>query len=193
MNGAMNGIAQLQPSTRTRLISAAGVVIILLSAGAALLPIAEGAPFVAIGTLLIIAGLIEVAAGLLRRDGGAFAIAAGAVTTLAGLLFLINRTSQFFPTINLVAAWLLLRSLVLLVATIRAGGPVKTWIGISAATDFLLGLLLVAGLSISGLVVSVFGPTPQLIASFAWVFALSFIITGTLLLQVASCERDSAD
>jgi hypothetical protein len=141
----------------------------------------------------MIAGLIEVAAGLLRRDGGAFAIAAGAVTTLAGLLFLINRTSQFFPTINLVAAWLLLRSLVLLVATIRAGGPVKTWIGISAATDFLLGLLLVAGLSISGLVVSVFGPTPQLIASFAWVFALSFIITGTLLLQVASCERDSAD
>ncbi len=189
----MTGIAQLQPSTRTRLISAAGVVIILLSAGAALLPVAEGAPGMAIGTLLIVAGLIEVAAGLLRRDGGAFAVAAGAVTLLAGLLFVINRTSQFFPTINLVAAWLLLRSLVLLVAAIRAGGPVKTWIGISAATDFLLGLLLVAGLSISGLVVSVFGPTPQLIASFAWVFALSFIITGTLLIQVASCERDSAD
>jgi hypothetical protein len=188
----MTGIEQLSPSTRTRLISVAGVLIILLSAGAALLPVAEGAPGTAIGALLMIAGLIEMGAGLLRRDGGVFAVAAGVVTVLAGLLFVINRTSQFFPTINLVAAWLLLRSLVLLVATIRAGSPVKTWLGISAATDFLLGLLLVAGLSISGLVVSVFGPTPQLIASFAWVFALSFIVTGALLLEVASCERESA-
>ena len=188
----MTGIDQLSPSTRTRLISAAGVVIILLSAGAALLPVAQGAPGTTIGALLMIAGLSEIGAGLLRRDGGVFAVAAGAVTSLAGLLFLINRTSQFFPTLNLVAAWLLLRSLVLLVAAIRARGPVKAWIGISAATDFLIGLLLVAGLSISGLVVSVFGPTPQLIASFAWVFALSFIVTGLLLLQVASCELDSA-
>ena len=188
----MTAIEQLSPSARARLITAAGVLIILLSAGAALLPVADGAPGTAIGALLIIAGVIEIGAGTVRRDGSAFAVAAGATTVLAGLLFLINRTSQFFPTINLVAAWLLLRSLVLLVATIRAGESVKTWLGISAATDFLLGLLLVAGLSISGLVVSVFGPTPQLIATFAWVFALSFIVTGTLLLEVASCEREAA-
>ncbi len=188
----MTGIDQLPPSTRARFITAAGVVIILLSAGAALLPVAEGAPGTAIGALLMIAGLLEIGAALMRGDGRALALAAGGVTVLAGLLFLINRTSQFFPTINLVAGWLLLRSLVLLIATIRASASVKTWLGLSAATDFMLGLLLVAGLSISGLVVSVFGPTPQLIASFAWVFALSFIVTGTLLLEVASCEREAA-
>jgi hypothetical protein len=30
------------------------------------------------------------------------------------------------------------------------------------------------------------------VATFAWVLALSFVATGTLLLEVASCERESA-
>jgi hypothetical protein len=53
--------------------------------------------------------------------------------------------------------------------------------------DFLLGVLLIAGLSISTLVVSIFGPTPELVASFAWVLAASFVVNGMLLLEVASC------
>ena len=187
----MTGINELPATTRARLISAAGVVIILLSAGAALLPVAEGAPGTLIGALLMVAGLLETGAALMRKDGRPLALVVGGVTVLAGLLFLINRTTQFFPMINLVAGWLLLRSVALLIAALRADASVKTWLGISAATDFLLGLLLVAGLSIAGLVVSVFGPTPQLIASFSWVFALSFIVTGALLLEVASCEREA--
>jgi hypothetical protein len=55
--------------------------------------------------------------------------------------------------------------------------------------DFLLAVLLIAGLSIATIIVSVFGPTPQLIASFAWVLAASFVVNGLLLLEVASCER----
>jgi hypothetical protein len=57
--------------------------------------------------------------------------------------------------------------------------------------DFFLAILLIAGLSISALVVSIFGPTPELIASFAWVLAASFVVNGALLLEVASCERAS--
>jgi len=56
-----------------------------------------------------------------------------------------------------------------------------------------LAVLLFAGLSIATLVVSLFGPTQPLIASFAWILAASFVVTGTLLLEVASCERESED
>jgi hypothetical protein len=59
--------------------------------------------------------------------------------------------------------------------------------------DLLLAILLIAGLSITTIVVSIFGPTPWLIASFAWFVAASFIVNGLLLLEVASCERESTD
>ena len=64
--------------------------------------------------------------------------------------------------------------------------------GLSAGMDFLLAILLITGLSISTIVISVFGPTRELVATFAWVLAASFVVNGLLLLEVASCERDSA-
>ena len=62
----------------------------------------------------------------------------------------------------------------------------------SAATDVALGLLLLVGLSIATLIVTLFGPTTEMVASFAWILAISFVVTGGLLLEIASCERDSA-
>ena len=58
--------------------------------------------------------------------------------------------------------------------------------------DFLLALLLIAGLSISTIVISIFGPTAELVASFAWVLAASFVVNGLLLLEVASSAKQSA-
>ncbi len=58
--------------------------------------------------------------------------------------------------------------------------------------DFLLAVLLIAGLSISTLVISLFGPTRELVASFAWVLAASFVVNGLMLLEVASCAEESA-
>jgi hypothetical protein len=55
--------------------------------------------------------------------------------------------------------------------------------------DLLLAAILAVGLSIATLVVTLFGATPPLIASFAWVLALSFVVTGLMLLEVASCAR----
>ena len=40
--------------------------------------------------------------------------------------------------------------------------------------------------------ISIFGPTPQLIASFAWVLTASFVVNGLMLLEVAACEREGA-
>jgi hypothetical protein len=181
----------LSDRARSRGLRVAGIAIILLSGGAALLPAEKGISTDMIGGLLIAAGLIEAVAGSLRRQVKPFAMAAGGVTALAGLLFIVNPETQFFPTVAPIVGWLVLRSLILAYASTHSGGSVRMWTGLSAAMDFLLAVLLIAGLSISTLVVSVFGPTPEMIASFAWVLAASFVVTGMLLLEVASCESEA--
>ena len=183
----------LSDRMRARGLRAAGIAIILLSAGAALLPAGKHISSDMIGGLLIAAGLIEAVAGSLRGEVRPYAMTAGGVTALAGVLFVINPETHFFPTVTLIIAWLFIRSIILAVAATELHGSVRAWTGISAGMDFLLALLLVAGLSITTIVVSIFGPTRPLIASFAWFVALSFVVNGLLLLEIASCESDSAD
>lgn len=177
---------------RARALRVAGLAIILLSAGAALLPAGKSISSDLIGGLLVAAGLIETVAGSLRREARPLAMAAGAVTTLAGLLFIVNPTTHFFPIVTPVIAWLFIRGAILAASIFRTDGSVRTWTAISAGVDVALGLLLMMGLSISTIVINVFGPTEPLVASFAWFVAVSFIANGLLLLEVSSCERESA-
>jgi len=178
--------------TRAILIRVAGIAIIALSAGAALLPAANGLEASQVlGSLLFAGGAIELAAGALRRTTSPFAIAAGSVTVLAGLLVFINPTAHFFPNVTLVVAWLVLRGVILAIASRRTGGSVRLWTSLSAGMDLLLAALLIAGLSIATIVVSLFGPTAPLLAGFAWFVAASFVVNGLLLLEVANCERNS--
>jgi hypothetical protein len=65
---------------RARAIRIAGIVIILLAAGAALLPTDKGISSDMIGAVLIAGGLVELVAGSLRREVRTLAEAAGAVT-----------------------------------------------------------------------------------------------------------------
>ena len=176
---------------RARGIRVAGLAIIALGVGAALLPAADSVSSDLIGALLVAAGMVETVAGSLRREIKPYAMAAGGVTALAGLLFIVNPETHFFPIVTPIIGWLLIRSLILVYASTHLRGSVRTWMGVSAGMDFLLAALLVAGLSIATIIVSLFGPTPQLIASFAWVLAASFVVNGLLLLEVASCERSS--
>lgn len=186
--------AQSQRSGRNRArgLRAAGIAIILLGAGAALLPAGKSISSDLIGGLLVAAGLIETVAGSLRREARPLAMAAGVVTALAGLLFVINPTTHFFPTVTPVIAWLFIRGLILAAAIKLTDGSVRVWTAISAGTDLLLGLLLMAGLSIATIVISIFGPTDVLVASFAWFVAVSFVANGLLLLEVSGCEREAS-
>ena len=168
----------------------AGFAIIMLGAGAALLPAEKGISSDILGALLLAAGLIELVAESLRSQVRQEAMAAGGVTAFAGLLFVINPETQFFPTVWPIIGWLVLRSVIIGYASTHVRGSVRRWMGLSAGMDFLLAVLLVTGLSVATLVVSIFGPTPQLVASFAWVLAASFVVNGLMLLEVASCERD---
>ena len=177
---------------RPGLMSAIGVLIIILGAGAAALPFIDRvAGNRVIGGLLLAAGIAEMIAAALRDQTRFMALIAGAVTTSAGALFLLNPVTRFVPTISIITTWLLARGVILALTTLLAHGSVRRWIAISAATDFALGALLLVGLSISTLIVTLFGPTPEMVASFAWILAVSFGITGGLLLEIASCERDN--
>src|SRR5688500_1224086 len=91
-----------------RATAVAGIAIILLAAGAALLPAEKGISSDVLGALLLAAGLIEMVAGALRRETRLLAMAAGGVTAVAGLMFLLNEDARFFPTVNIVIAWLIL-------------------------------------------------------------------------------------
>jgi len=184
--------AGLSERTRARGIRGAGIAMMLLSVDAGRLPAGKSISSDMIGGLLVAAGLIEAVAGSLRRDMRPFAMSAGGVTALAGLLFVINPETHFFPMVTPVIGWLLIRSLILAIASGESAGSVRTWTGLSAGMDFLLAVLLIAGLSISTIVISIFGPTPELVASFAWVLAASFVVNGLLLLEVASSAKQNS-
>lgn len=178
----------------TAWIARAGVLIMMLSAGAALLPLGKGVPGpLIVGAMLLGAGAVEMLASTQRTETRAFGMLTGGVTLLTGLLFLASAGARFLPTVNLVIGWLVVRCVILAIAGQRSSGSIRRWTIIAAGTDFLLALVLLAGLSATTFVVTLFGPTPELVASFAWVLALSFIATGLLLLEIANCEREPAE
>jgi hypothetical protein len=97
------------------------------------------------------------------------------------------------PTLFIIAGWLFLRSIILAIAAFMEVGSVQFWTASSAIADFLLATLLAIGISISTLIVTLFGPTAPLIAHFAWILAASFVVTGLMLLEVAKCARTNED
>jgi uncharacterized membrane protein HdeD (DUF308 family) len=179
--------------SRARFIVAAAVGILILGAAAALSPaLGRVSATSVLGLLLIAAGGLEAIAGRLRLETRGLATLAGLVTVFAGLLLIFNRGSGILPNVTIVTAWLLIRSVILLFTSRLAHGSVRKFLGISAATDFVLGVGLLVGLSLATLAVTIFGPSPQVLAAYGFVLALSFAATGTLLLEVASCERGRA-
>jgi hypothetical protein len=168
----------------------AGWFIILLSAGAALLPVVgpAGGAFI-IGAMLILAGLAELFAGAARHQARRLAMLAGAITIAAGMLFLTDQASQFAPSLIIIAGWLFLRSITLGISTARETGSLQFWTGLAALADLILAIVVAIGFSAAILVISLFGPTEPMIAQFAWVLAISFVATGTMLLEVARCAR----
>ena len=182
-------------ASRAKWIAGAGWLIFLLSAGAALLPLFErrgGA--IVIGSLLAGAGLVEIFAGSLRHESRKLAMLTGAVTVLAGILFVTGPATRFFlPAITIVMGWLMVRAVLLLLTSRLTGDGVRRWTMIAAATDLLLALVLLVGLQIAALVVAILGATAPMVASFSWILALSFVATGLMLLEVASCARGSED
>jgi uncharacterized membrane protein HdeD (DUF308 family) len=163
---------------------------ILLGTCALLLPALRFGHGALVGWLLLLGGLVELFAASARhtqaRDA---AMIAGGITTLAGILFLIDPLIGLYPVSNVVIIWLVARAAVLLTGASKTRGQLRFWAMFSGIADLLLGLILLLGLPLAAFVISLFGPTEEMVASFAYVFAASFLVTGIALLALAAAER----
>ena len=176
----------MSDKTYKMLTAAAGLLIMLLAIGALLLPLQRELPGrLVVGWLLIAVGAIELATSFIRRRHRKSVALAAFATLLAGIRLVADPGANFFAVMNMVILWLVVRGAALLFSAARTPRPLGTWISLAAATDLLLALGLLAGLPVALLVYGLFGPTPQIVATFAWVFAASFIATGALLLAIA--------
>lgn len=172
------------------LIRGAGALIILLAFASALLPLAQHIPGrTIVGSMLIAAGAIELAA-VFARSGHrlAHAIAAGA-SLAAGLRLVLDPGANFFTVLNLVILWLVVRAAALFALALRSRGPICTWIYFAAAVDFLLAVFLLGGLPVAVLIYGLFGQTGEIVATFAWILAASFVASGLLLIAGATDDR----
>jgi uncharacterized membrane protein HdeD (DUF308 family) len=174
-------------------IRLAGVAVLALGLAALLLPlIADRLPAAAlVGWLLLTAGLAELLAGSARApaEPRRRAMLVGAVTSLAGLLFLVDIYVPFMTAGYIVMTWLLVRGVLLFRLAACSAGAARNVVRFGGLADLILGAILLVGLPVSTLVLALFGPTPELVASFALVFAASFLVTGLMLLFLAAAER----
>lgn len=185
---------QLQPLSRNWTWTlASGLFTLLLAAVAFLLLVVEWMPRGGlVGWLLFLAGISEFTFGWKRGlDAvGKAAVGSGVITGLAGLLFVANPLADYFPVANVVMAWLVLRGAWVLAMAIRVRsyrlGP---WLMLSGTADVLLGLALLVGLPIVTLVVTLFGPTREIVAKFALILAASFLFTGISQAAIALVQR----
>ncbi len=167
------------------------MLIILLAFGAALLPMErslEGR--LVVGWLLFAAGMVELIAALARRIHRPSASIAGAATALAGLRLVLDPGAGFFPVLNLVILWLVVRAAAQAFAAIRSRGSLQNWFLLAAAIDLLLAVLLLSGMPIALVVWGLFGRTSEIVATFAWVLAISFVAAGATLIVVAPAEAE---
>lgn len=149
-----------------------------------------------VGWLLLLAGIAELGFGAMRGlDGiGKAAFGSGLLTAIAGLLFVATPGAGYFPVANVVTAWLLICGGWMLVMALRLDSSrPRTWLAITGVTDVLLGFILIAGLPVSSLVVTIFGPTREIVAKFALILAASFAVTGIAQIAIALAQRPEPD
>ena len=179
---------------RAAVIRSAGLLILLLAAGSALLPMEKALPpHVVIGILLSLAGAFELAAVVARRGHHIPAGLAAAASLLAGLRLLVDPDVNFLTILNFVILWLVVRSAALFLSARHSRRPLCTWVYLAAAVDFALAVLLLAGLPVAVLVYGLFGTTDEILATFAWVIAASFVPAGWLLVVAAPLEASETD
>ena len=184
----------MSTTARTNIIRFAGLLILLLAFAAALLPLAQHIPGrTVVGLMLLVAGAIEMAAVVARRGHHLTAGAAAAASLVAGLRLLLDPAVNFLTVLNFVILWLVVRAAALFLSARHSPRPLCSWVYFAAAVDFALGVLLLIGLPIALLVYGIFGTTNDVIATFAWVLAVSFVAAGWLLIAAAPLEASETD
>ena len=180
----------IERSDRTwRRTRASGLFTILLAAIAMLLPLVDWAPRGGlVGWLLVLAGGAELAFGMARRPepAGDAAMVGGLLTAAAGLILVLDPLAGYFSVANVVMGWLLARGAAILLMAWRVrAASLRAWLVFSGAVDLLLGIAVALGLSLSMLVLTLFGPTREIVAQFSLILAASFLATGIAQVMMA--------
>ena len=124
----------MSDTARKNIIRMAGILIVILAAGSALLPMERGLPGrLVVGYLLLAAGIIELLAAMARRIHRPSAAVAGTATVLAGLRLLLDPEASFFPVLNMVILWLIVRAAALAFAASRV-----------SSSGFIISILLIS-------------------------------------------------
>jgi len=188
----------LAPGRKWTWTLVSGIFTIFLALAAFLLPLVEWMPKGGlVGWLLLLAGIAELIFGR-KRDLGVparAAIGSGFLTALAGLFFIANPLAGYLSVATIVMAWLILRGGWMLAVALlaRRKDEVAAWLTLSGAADMILGFALVIGVQVTALVVTLFGPTPEIVARFALILAASFLMTGVSQVGIARIQRRSLD
>jgi uncharacterized membrane protein HdeD (DUF308 family) len=148
-----------------------------------------------VGWLLLLSGIAEIGFGAGRGGGRAAmtAIVAGLITATAGLIFVAWPLAPYFPVANVVTLWLALRGLWVLAASWSGEArALRSWLAFSGLVDLMLAFLLVSGVHVSLLVVTLFGPTHEIVARFSLILMASFLATGMSQIAAALDGRGRA-
>lgn len=170
----------------------AGVIILALAMVALFLPAIQQTPSgQVLGILLFASGLAEALTGYLRRGvrTGRTALGGGLVALVLGTLFLISPSLHIVPASYLIMLWLLFRGGLLLFASFPWTDPEHAWLAVSGFADLGLLIILLIGLPVTALTMSLFGPTPEIIANFSLVVAVSLFVAGLSLIVISFFER----
>jgi len=172
---------------------AAGCFTVALAVVALFLPDLNFAPRGGlVGWLLLLAGILDIVFGAARGSGrpAVTAIVAGLLTAVAGLIFVARPFASYFSVANVVTLWLALRGLWVLGSSWSGEARgLRSWVAFSGLVDLMLALLLISGVHVSLLVVTLFGPTPEVVARFSLILMASFLATGMSQLAAALDDR----
>ena len=173
---------------------AGGVFKVLVAVAALALPLIEHRLLpLWVGAMLLAGGVAELAVGWASRQStvGKVALGSGIMTVLAGIIFIGVMSMGLAQLTLLTIVWLVVRALISLRLGLQTGASAaaRTLLLVRGATDAILGLALIAGLSVLQIAILFFGSSPAMATGFLVIIAISFGVAGVGLIAIAVAQR----
>jgi hypothetical protein len=113
------------------------------------------------------------------------------MTVLAGIIFIGVMSMGLAQLTLLTIVWLVVRALISLRLGLQTGASAaaRTLSLVRGATDAILGLALIAGLSVLQIAILFFGSSPAMATGFLVIIAISFGVAGVGLIAIAVAQR----
>jgi hypothetical protein len=113
------------------------------------------------------------------------------MTVVAGMIFIGVMSMGLAQLTLLTIVWLVVRALISLRLGLQAGASPSAGalLLVRGATDAILGLALIAGLSVLQIAILFFGSSPAMATGFLVIIAISFGVAGVGLISIAVAQR----